>query len=136
MLWLLIVYHNNAMWEFRIVYHIGDKGNWNRWYYVLTKQKKKRKTLEAAAGGVLCKKGVLRNFKSFTRKYLCQSPFFIKVAGWGLFCFFAARFFLFWISAVPRQHGTIAFQTLPNSFPLFASLVTIPVNKCMLLLHY
>ena len=27
------------------------------------------------------KKGVLRNFAKFTGKHLCQSPFFIKVAG-------------------------------------------------------
>ena len=32
---------------------------------------------------VFCKKGVLRNFAKFTGKYLCQSLFFIKVAGWS-----------------------------------------------------
>ena len=30
---------------------------------------------------VFCKKGVLRNFAKFTRKHLCQSLFFNKVAG-------------------------------------------------------
>ena len=30
---------------------------------------------------VFCKKGVLRNFTKFTGKHLCQSLFFIKVAG-------------------------------------------------------
>ena len=30
---------------------------------------------------VFCKKGVLRNFRKFTGKYLCQSLFFNKVAG-------------------------------------------------------
>ena len=30
---------------------------------------------------VLCKKGVLRNFPKFTRKWLCQSLFFNKIAG-------------------------------------------------------
>ena len=30
---------------------------------------------------VFCKKGVLRNFAKFTGKHLCQSLFFIKVAG-------------------------------------------------------
>ena len=29
---------------------------------------------------VLCEKGVLRNFAKFTRKHLCQSLFFNKVA--------------------------------------------------------
>ena len=33
---------------------------------------------------VACKKGVLRNFAKFTRKHLCQSLFFSKVAGWDL----------------------------------------------------
>ena len=30
---------------------------------------------------MFCKKGVLRNFTTFTRKHLCQSLFFKKVAG-------------------------------------------------------
>ena len=30
---------------------------------------------------VFCKKGVLRNFAKFTKKHLCQSLFFNKVAG-------------------------------------------------------
>ena len=30
---------------------------------------------------VFCKKGVLRNFAKFTRKHLCQSLIFNKVAG-------------------------------------------------------
>ena len=30
---------------------------------------------------VFCKKGALRNFAKFTRKHLCQSLFFNKVAG-------------------------------------------------------
>ena len=30
---------------------------------------------------VFCKKGVLRNFEKFTRKHLCQSLYFNKVAG-------------------------------------------------------
>ena len=30
---------------------------------------------------VFCKKGVLKNFTKFTRKHLCQSLFFNKVAG-------------------------------------------------------
>ena len=30
---------------------------------------------------VFCKKGVLRNFGKFTRKNLCQSLFFNKIAG-------------------------------------------------------
>ena len=33
---------------------------------------------EAAAGGVLYKKGVLRNFAKFTGKHLCQACNFIK----------------------------------------------------------
>ena len=31
--------------------------------------------------GVLCKKGILKNFAKFTGKHLCQSLFFNKVAG-------------------------------------------------------
>ena len=34
---------------------------------------------------VLCKKGVLKNFKKSTWKYLCQGLFFDKVADWGNF---------------------------------------------------
>ena len=34
---------------------------------------------EAATGGVLYKKGVLKNFANFTGKHLCQSLFFNKV---------------------------------------------------------
>ena len=30
---------------------------------------------------VFCKKGVLRNFRKFTGKHLCQSLFFNKVTG-------------------------------------------------------
>ena len=30
---------------------------------------------------VFCEKGVFRNFTQFIRKYLCQSPFFNKLAG-------------------------------------------------------
>ena len=36
---------------------------------------------EAATGGVLLRKGVLRNFAKLTGKQLCQSLFFNKVAG-------------------------------------------------------
>ena len=36
---------------------------------------------------VFSKKGVLRNFTKFTRKYLCQSLFFNKVAGLWHRCF-------------------------------------------------
>ena len=36
---------------------------------------------EAVAQRCSAKKGVLRNFVKFTRKYLCQSLFFNKVAG-------------------------------------------------------
>ena len=35
---------------------------------------------EAATGGVLLKKGVLKNFEKFTEKHLCQGFFFNKVA--------------------------------------------------------
>ena len=35
---------------------------------------------EAATGGVLYKKSVLKNFAKFTEKHLCQSLFFDKVA--------------------------------------------------------
>ena len=33
---------------------------------------------------MFCKKGVLRNFKKFTGKHLCQRLFFNKVAGLAL----------------------------------------------------
>ena len=36
---------------------------------------------EAAIGGVLYKRDVLRNFAKFKGKHLCQSLFFNKVAG-------------------------------------------------------
>ena len=36
---------------------------------------------------VLCEKGVLRNFTKFTRKHLCRSLFFNKVAGLRRRCF-------------------------------------------------
>ena len=40
---------------------------------------------EAATGGALLRKGVLRNFAKFTENYLCQILFLIKLqAGWGL----------------------------------------------------
>ena len=39
---------------------------------------------EAATGGVLQKKSVLKNFANFTGKHLCQSLFFNKVAGLSL----------------------------------------------------
>ena len=39
-----------------------------------------RRYSEAATGGVLLKKGVLRNFAKFTGKLLCQRLFFNKVA--------------------------------------------------------
>ena len=39
---------------------------------------------ETAIGGVLQKKGVVKNFANFTGKHLCQCHFFNKVAGWGL----------------------------------------------------
>ena len=38
-------------------------------------------TLEAATGGALYKKGVLRNVSKLTGKHLCQSLFCNKVAG-------------------------------------------------------
>ena len=39
---------------------------------------------EAATGGVLYKKAVLKNFAKFTGKRLCQSLFLNKVAGLSL----------------------------------------------------
>ena len=33
---------------------------------------------------VFCEKGVLKNFAEFTRKHVCKSPFFNKVAGLSL----------------------------------------------------
>ena len=43
---------------------------------------------EAATGGVLYKKGVLKNFTKFTGKHLYQSLFFTKVADLGLHEFY------------------------------------------------
>ena len=40
-------------------------------------------TTEALLRKCSVKKCVLRNFSKFTWKYLCQSPFFNKVAGLG-----------------------------------------------------
>ena len=37
-----------------------------------------------SSGGVLCRKGVIRNFAKFLGEHLCQSLFFNKVAGLGL----------------------------------------------------
>ena len=37
--------------------------------------------LRSSRPDVFCEKGVLRNFAKFTRKHLCQSLFFKKVAG-------------------------------------------------------
>ena len=42
------------------------------------------KVSEAATGGVLYKKSVLKNFNKFTGKHLCQSVFLNKFAGLGL----------------------------------------------------
>ena len=39
-----------------------------------------RNYIEAVAQRCFCEKGVLRNFAKFTRKHLCQSLFFNKVA--------------------------------------------------------
>ena len=39
---------------------------------------------EAATGGILLKKTVLKTFAKFTRKHLCQSLFFNNVAGLSL----------------------------------------------------
>ena len=44
------------------------------WYLVCEKNR-------SSHPDVLCKKGVLRNFKKFTGKHLCQSLFLNKVAG-------------------------------------------------------
>ena len=41
--------------------------------------------IEAAAGGVLYKKGVLRNFAKLTGKHLCKSLLFNNVAGLTFF---------------------------------------------------
>ena len=49
---------------------------------------------EATTRGVLCKKGVLRNFTKFTGKHLCQSLFFSKVAVSFLVKFQAERLLL------------------------------------------
>ena len=38
-------------------------------------------SLQKQSSEVLCAKGVLRNFTKVTRKHLCQSLFFNKVAG-------------------------------------------------------
>ena len=38
-------------------------------------------TYRSSRVAVFFKKGVLRHFAKFTRKHLCQSPFFNKVAG-------------------------------------------------------
>ena len=40
---------------------------------------------EVTTRGVLCEKVVLKNFSKLTRKHLCQSLFFNKVAGLRLF---------------------------------------------------
>ena len=54
--------------------------NWNNFY---TERKRIRIPVQCRSSRpeVFCKKGVLRNFTRFTRKRLCQSLFFNKVAG-------------------------------------------------------
>ena len=54
---------------------------------------------------VFCRKGVLTNFAKFTRKYLCQSLFFNKVAGLRLWCrFFPVNFVKFLRTPFPAEH--------------------------------
>ena len=50
---------------------------------------------EAAKGGALLKKGVLKKFPKFTGKHLCQSLFFYKVAG----CDFIRK--ILWLRCFP-----------------------------------
>ena len=41
----------------------------------------KKKSCRSSRPGVLCKKGVVRNFTKFTGRHLCQSLFFDRVPG-------------------------------------------------------
>ena len=51
-----------------------------------------RTVSKAATGGILVRKGVLRNFAKFTGKHLCQSLFFNKVAGLNFAKFLSTTF--------------------------------------------
>ena len=80
---------------------------------------------------MFCKKRVLKNFSKFTRKHLCQSLFFNKVAGLSLRCFpvnfenlLRAAFFiehLRWLllnklEKNTNQHYSLNFTSIPKSY--------------------
>ena len=50
-------------------------------YYILSFDFSHWLSLQKQPPEVFCKKSVIRNFAKFTRKHLCQSLFFNKVAG-------------------------------------------------------
>ena len=52
---------------------------------------------------VFCKKDVLRNFPKFTRKHLCQSPFFNKVADLRPACNFIKKETVAQVSRVSKK---------------------------------
>ena len=56
--------------------------------FILNFVTKSRKKLISSRPDVFCKKDVLKNFSKFTRKHLCQSLFFNKVAGLVFSCEF------------------------------------------------
>ena len=63
---------------------------------------------------MFCNKDVLRNFAKLTGKHLCQSPFFNKVAGWGLtllkkrLCGTGVFLWILWISNDSFSSKTLA----------------------------
>ena len=63
----------NSLYEWNVIVIVWIKlyCDWTTW---ITFQR-------SGCPEVFCKKGVLRNFIKFTRKHLCQSLFFDKVAG-------------------------------------------------------
>ena len=70
---------------------------------VLLKQILSVDTTEAIAQmEVFCKKGVFRNFEKFTRKHLCQSVSFNKVADLSLGVLFFITEHLRWLLLILR----------------------------------
>ena len=61
------------------------------------------------------RKGVLRNFAKFTGKHLCQSVFFIKVAGWGCFSVLLIKLLLRKWSFLDNPRLPISSQQTKNS---------------------
>ena len=73
-----------------------------------------RSQFRSSRPGVICKKGVLRNFAKFTGKHLCQRLFFNKAV--GLACNFIKKETLalaFSCEFCEISKNTFSYRTLP-----------------------